>query len=135
MKFEQIKEGVGFNDLSSLVHPRVSIAEFVPKTGNEEDVIVLAFYVKDDRPAQDLATFLEKGIIDILDTEVSPNADEEGNYLCFVEMKNENVMKTTLQLLEEVSRICTTDEWSLEFYEGKTISVTEKDIKGYLKSN
>ena len=48
---------------------------------------------------------------------------------------NENVMKTTLQLLEEVSRICTTDEWSLEFYEGKTISVTEKDIKGYLKSN
>ena len=135
MKFEQIKEGVGFNDLSSLIRPRVSIAEFVPKTGNEEDVIVLAFYVKDDRPAQDLATFLEKGIIDILDTEVSPNADEEGNYLCFVEMKNENVMKTTLQLLEEVSRICTTDEWSLEFYEGKTISVTEKDIKGYLKSN
>ena len=135
MKFEQIKECVGFNDLSSLIRPRVSIAEFVPKTGNEEDVIVLAFYVKDDRPAQDLATFLEKGIIDILDTEVSPNADEEGNYLCFVEMKNENVMKTTLQLLEEVSRICTTDEWSLEFYEGKTISVTEKDIKGYLKSN
>ena len=135
MKFEQIKEGVGHNDLKSLVSNKISIAEFVPKTGNEEDVIVLAFYVKDDRPAQDLATFMEKGVVDILDTEVSPNADDDGHYLVFVEMKNENVMKTTLELLDDVSRICEVEEWSLEFYGGKTVPVKADDIELYIKKN
>lgn len=135
MKFEQIKEGVGHDDLKGLVSNRVSVAEFEPKTGNEEDVIVVAFYVKDDKPAQDLATFMEKGVINILDTEVSPNADDDGHYLVFVEMRNENVMKTTLELLDDVARICTVDEWSLEFYGGKIVSIKAEEIEGYLKKN
>ncbi|MBG11159.1 MAG: hypothetical protein CMD92_08370 [Gammaproteobacteria bacterium] len=135
MKFEQIIEGVGHNDLKGLVSNRISIAEFEPKTGNEEDVIVVAFYVKDDKPAQDLATFMEKGVVDILDTEVSPNADDDGHYLVFVEMKNENIMKTTLELLDDVARICSCDDWSLEFYGGKTVSIKADEIEGYLKKN
>ncbi len=135
MKFEQIIEGVGHDDLKGLVSNRISIAEFEPKTGNEEDVIVVAFYVKDDKPAQDLATFMEKGVVDILDTEVSPNADDDGHYLVFVEMKNENIMKTTLELLDDVARICSCDDWSLEFYGGKTVSIKADEIEGYLKKN
>jgi len=135
MKFEQIIEGVGHNDLKGLVSNRISIAEFEPKTGNEEDVIVVAFYVKDDKPAQDLATFMEKGVVDILDTEVSPNADDDGHYLVFVEMRNENIMKTTLELLDDVARICNVDDWSLEFYGGKTVSIKADEIEGHLKKN
>ena len=60
MKYEQIKEGLTHGDLEKLVLPGLSIAEYEPRLGNEEDVIVIAFYVKDDRPAQDLAHLSKK---------------------------------------------------------------------------
>ena len=55
--------------------------------------------------------------VDILDTEVSPNPDDDGNYLVFVEIKNENIMNTVMKLLEDVNRIVNLDEsWSFAFY-------------------
>ena len=51
MRYEQIKEGVEYGDLETLVDSTVSVAEFKPKTGTEEDVIVIGFYVKDEAPA------------------------------------------------------------------------------------
>ena len=105
MKYTQINEGLTFGDLEGLVLPRLSIAEYSPKTGNEEDVVVIGFYIKDDKPADDLASFIEKGAVEVLDTEVSPNPDDDGNYLLFVEMKNEKLMDTVLRLLEDINRI------------------------------
>ena len=133
MKYTQINEGLTFGDLENLVLPKISIAEYSPKTGNEEDVIVLGFYVKDDKPAQDLATFIEKGITDILDTEVSPNPDDDGNYMLFVEMKNEKLMETVLKLLEDINRIVKINDWTFNFYEGKSIEVSLEKVESYLK--
>ena len=56
MRFKQINEGVQHGELKSLIRPRLSVAEFEPKTGNESDVVVLGFYSKDEFPAKDLAT-------------------------------------------------------------------------------
>ena len=89
MRYEQIKEGVEYGDLQSLVKNIVSIAEFEPKTGIDNDVVVIGFYVDDESPAQDLGTFLERGVAEILDTEVSPNPDDEGYYMVFVEIDND----------------------------------------------
>jgi hypothetical protein len=50
-----------YNELQDLVLPKVSIDEFAPKTGNNDEVIVLGFYVKDKEPAKDLSHFLETG--------------------------------------------------------------------------
>ena len=133
MKYEQISEGLTHGDLKGLVMPGLSVAEFEPKTGNEEDVIVVGFYVKDDRPAQDLATFIEKGSVDILDTEVSPNPDEDGNYMVFIELKNEDIMNTVMKLLEDVNRIVNLDDYALNFFQGKSIKVTKEQIESYLK--
>ena len=76
MRYEDIKEGVEYGDLQTLVDNTVSIAEFKPKTGTEEDVIVLGFFVKDEEPAKDLAKFIERGVTPMLDTEVSPNPND-----------------------------------------------------------
>ena len=61
MKYEQIKEGLVYGDLEKLVLPKLSIAEYEPKTGNEEDVIVIAFYVKDDKTCTRFGIFYGKG--------------------------------------------------------------------------
>jgi hypothetical protein len=133
MKYSQINEGVEFGDLQSLVSSDVSVAEFEPKTGTENDVVVIGFFCKDEAPANDIATFIEKSTVDILDTEVSPNPDENGFYLVFVEVENENLMKKVFELLDDVSRLTEIDEWSVDFYEGSTIQIGTKQITQWLK--
>ena len=133
MKYTQILEGVEYGDLQSLVSNTVSVAEFEPKTGTEEDVVVVGFYCKDEAPAQDLASFIEKSVVDILDTEVSPNPDEEGYYMVFVEVENEQIMAKVFALLDDVSRLTDIESWELDFYEGASIKVEMKQIKEWLK--
>ena len=133
MKYAQILEGVEYGDLQSLVSNTVSVAEFEPKTGTEDDVVVVGFYCKDEAPAQDLASFIEKSVVDILDTEVSPNPDEEGYYMVFVEVENEEIMKKALALLDDISRLTDIESWELDFYEGSSIKVEMKQIKEWLK--
>ena len=133
MKYSQINEGVEFGDLQSLVSSDVSIAEFEPKTGTDDDVVVIGFFCKDEAPANDIATFIEKSTVDILDTEVSPNPDENGFYLVFVEVENENLMQTVFELLDDVSRLTEIEEWSVDFYEGSTIKIETKQITQWLK--
>lgn len=135
MKFSQIREGVEHGDLQSLVSSDVSVAEFEPKTGTENDVVVIGFFCKDEAPATDIATFIEKSTVDILDTEVSPNPDENGFYLVFVEVENKNLMNTVFELLDDVSRLTEIDEWSVDFYEGSTIKIGTKQVTQWLKKN
>lgn len=133
MKYSQILEGVEHGDLQSLVTTRVSIAEFEPKTGTDNDVVVIGFFCDDESPAQDLASFIEKSAADVLDTEVSPAADEDGYYMCFVEVDNEDLMKKVFVLLDDVSRLTETKEWILDFYHGTETKLTVDRIKEWLK--
>lgn len=133
MKYSQILEGVEYGDLQSLVSTNVSIAEFEPKTGTNDDVVVIGFFCKDEAPADDLASFIEKSVVDILDTEVSPNPDENGFYMVFVEVENENLMTTVFELLEDVSRLTEIEKWSLDFYEGASQEIETKQIEKWLK--
>ena len=136
MKFSHINEGVEQGDLKSLVLPRVSVDEFEPKTGTHDEVMVVGFYTIDEPPANDLASFIETGVSGALDTEVSPNPDDEGYYMVFVEIENnEEAMYKTLEILLDASRITDIDEWTLEFYSGKKITFKENDIRTWLKNN
>ena len=135
MRYEQIKEGVEYGDLQTLVDTTVSIAEFKPKTGTEEDVIVVGFYVKDEAPAMDLAKFIERGVTPILDTEVSPNPNDVGMYIVFVEVENEDLMKTTMNLINDIRGLVKVKEWSIKFYKREAINVKTEEIQEWLKKN
>ena len=135
MKYEDIKEGVEFGDLKSLVDATVSIGEFKPKTGTEEDVIVVGFYVKDEMPAMDLAKFIERGVTPILDTEVSPNPNDVGMYIVFVEVENEELMNTTMRLINDISGLVNNKTWDVKFYKRPSIKVKAEEIQEWLKKN
>jgi hypothetical protein len=135
MKFKQLNEGVKYNELQSLVLSKVSIADFEPKVASVNEVTVISFYAKDERPAEDLARFLEKSAVDILDTEVSPVADEDNYYLVFVEVMNENLMYKVFAMLEDVSRLVAIDDWKIDFHNGKSLNISSDDINNWLKNN
>jgi len=135
MKYEEFNEGVEYGDLETLVDSTVSVAEYKPKTGTEEDVIVIGFYVKDEAPAVDLAKFIERGVTPILDTEVSPNPNDIGMYIVFVEVENEDLMKTTMNLINDIRGLVKVKEWEIKFYKREAINVKAEEIQEWLKNH
>ena len=114
-------------DLENLVLPEVTIDDFEPKSGSPENIVVVSFYVKDLEPANDLASFIERGAHDILDTEVSPAPDEDGNYVVFVEMHREDsLMDSFMKILEDIKKIVKIDNWNVEFYQNGAVEVSLK---------
>jgi|TARA_B100000965_G_scaffold377836_1_gene372207 hypothetical protein len=123
-------EGLRPNDLQHLILNKVSIDEFEPKSGDSSEILVMGLYAKDEEPARDLSRFIERGYIDVIDTEVSPGPDEDGNYMVFVEIdKNKNTMKTVSEVLHDIKTITAVTEWNLNFYKGGSHSLTEEMIK------
>lgn len=74
-------------DLKDCVYPEISIDEYTSKTGDNSEVIVVGMYTIEEDAARDLADFVEKSSIDILDADVSPNPTEDGKYMVFLELK------------------------------------------------
>lgn len=105
------------NDLRGTILPDVSIDDFEPKAGDDKDVIVVAFKLTDKEPAEDLNTFIQRGFIDTLDVEASPNTDENGCYLVFVEMNRNDSFPNKFQaLLKDVENVSGKLEWKVKTY-------------------
>jgi hypothetical protein len=101
--YESVKE----NDLRSLVHNEVSIDQYKSKLGKDEKVIVLGIKVKDKDPAQDLSQFIESKLNeDVLDVEVSPGPNEDGDYTVFVEItRHNNAYDIIESILRDVTKV------------------------------
>lgn len=113
----KIDEGLRPGDLEHLILSNVSVDEFEPKSGQPDNVVVVGFYAEDQEPANDLASFIERGSHDILDTEVSPAPDENGRYLIFVEMnRDESMFDNTVKILKDIGKLTKVDEWEIKFH-------------------
>lgn len=109
-------------DLTGLVIPLLGIDKFQPKTGTEAEVIVVSFHIKNEQAAKDLERFLEMSAVDTLDTETSPNPDEDGHYLVFTELKREKSFWLKLRLLlRDVENTAGDLAWSVDPYKADSL--------------
>jgi hypothetical protein len=125
-------------DLGGTLMPDVSIDEFEPKAGEDKDVIVVAFYLDDEGPAEDLNTFIQRGFIDTLDVEVSPSTDENGHYLVFVEMNRDDTFPNKFQaLLKDIENLTGDITWSVKTYlsDDRTFAFNDPELFNYLIIN
>jgi hypothetical protein len=102
-------------DLEHSMLKKISIDEFEPKTGKEQDVAVVGFYVNSSDAGTDLYNFVSNSVIENRDVELSPNADEDGYYMVFVEVeRDEKLMNTINELVEEVERVAGKLKWQVK---------------------
>lgn len=112
-----ILEGLENGDLEEMVLPIINIDEFEPKSGMVEEIIVVGFYTRDEMCADDLSDFLERGHTRVLDTEASPNPDEHGFYLVFVEIERDRFFIDRLfKVIDDVERVSGPLEWKMKPY-------------------
>jgi len=127
-------ESVRYQELKGVVCPDISIDEFEPKTGKESEVIVVAFFCKEEDAAADLRDFLEKGVVDTLDIDTSPSSDENGRYLVFIELKRDGKFWDHFQqILDDTLRLSGPLEWTVTTYlNNRPFKIDDEELKNYV---
>lgn len=114
-----IFEGLEKDDLERLVHNELHIDEFQSKLGDDSNVIVLSFKVKDKEPANDLVSFIEKGYEWVLDSDVSSGEMDDGDYIVFVELdRSPEAPEQINSLMEDLMNLTGQDlaEWRVRYF-------------------
>lgn len=102
-------------DLKDTVLKKISLDEFEPKTGNEKDVAVVGFYVNTESAAQDLYNFLNGSVVETRDIEQSPNPNDEGYYMVFMEMDRvDDLVENVQAVISEIENIAGKLDWQIK---------------------
>lgn len=109
--------GLTPNTLKNTVSDQVSIDAFEPKSGHSHEVIVVAMLAEDLDPANDLGDFITKGNVGIIDVDVSPNPNEDGLYVVFIEFPREgDFIRKLKEMLRDVDNITSPLTWQIMPY-------------------
>lgn len=116
-------------DLKDLVDNIFEVDAYQSKMGDDKNIVTLSFNVVEKQPAEDLASFLEKGYNFILDADVTSGEQSDGRYKVFVELqRNREVHDNIVEMLSGVSNLTNIDEFKFRYYKdfrSKNASVDE----------
>ena len=115
-------EGLQYKELEGLVKPTVHVDEFSSKMGDDADIIVLSFFVRDKQAARDLMAWFEKGYDFVLDADTSPGEIKPNRYLVYLEMRRRRAAPENIQeLLSDLSTLTEFDpeDWTMT-YQGQS---------------
>ena len=120
----QLFESLGFKDLDGLLKPTIHVDEFSSKMGDDDDIIVISFFVRDAQAAKDLMMWFEKGYDFVLDADRSPGEIRPGRYLVYVELRRRSTGGGNVeQLLDDLNTLTEFEDstaWTMH-YRGKEI--------------
>jgi hypothetical protein len=123
----QLFESLGFKDLDGLLKPTIHVDEFSSKMGDDDDIIVVSFFVRDAQAAKDLMMWFEKGYDFVLDADSSPGEIRPGRYLVYVEIRRRSTAGGNVeQLLDDLNTLTEFEDssaWTMH-YRGREIPFT-----------
>jgi hypothetical protein len=131
---QQLNEGLRPTDLQEMVHEVFEVDSFRSKMGEDQDVCVVSFKVKDRSPAKDLMEFIEKGYPFVLDADVSSGEDNAGEYSVFVEISRSNKLAEQIkELTYGVKRLTGIDEFKFKYHKDSSVrEATEENLKNHV---
>jgi hypothetical protein len=129
-----LTEGLKRNELKDMVSDVFTVDRYTSKMGEDRDILVLAFRVKEKYPAQDLMEFLEKGYTYILDADMSTGEENDGQYQVFVEIeRTKDAAKHLKNLLNGVSQLTDCNNWRFRYQKSKnSVEFNEQTIKEHV---
>lgn len=121
-----LSETLEYKAMVGMLKSAIHVDEFASKMGDDQDIIVISFYVRNEQAAKDLVNWFEKGYDWVLDADRSPGEIRPGRYLVYVEMQRRSTagvkvsdMIDDLGTLTEFDR----DDWSMT-YQDQTVPFT-----------
>jgi hypothetical protein len=120
-------ESLEYKELEGLMKPTIHVDEFSSKMGDDDDIIVVSFFVRDPNAAKDLMAWFEKGYDFVLDSDKSPGEIKPNRYLVYVELRRRsNAGAHVEQLLDDLGTLTEfedSDDWTMH-YRGEEVPFT-----------
>jgi hypothetical protein len=116
-------ENLQFKDLDGLMKPTIHVDEFSSKMGDDDDIIVVSFFVRDPMAAKDLMLWFEKGYDFVIDADKSPGEIKPNRYLVYVEIRRRSTAGQHVEtLLNDLNTLTEfeVDDWTMH-YKGKKV--------------
>lgn len=108
--------------------PTIHVDEFAAKMGDDDDIIVLSFFVRDLQAAKDLVGWFEKGYDFVLDADRSPGEIKPNRYLVYLEMRRRrSAPQHVATLIDDLGTLTEYEptDWIMR-YDGKNHEFSEK---------
>jgi hypothetical protein len=134
MHNQQLNEGLRPLDLKEMVNPMFEVDTFRSKMGEDQDVCVVSFKVKDRSPAKDLMEFIEKGYDFVLDADVSSGEDNKGEYSVFVELSRTNQLAEQIkELTYGIRKLTGIENFKFKYHKENSVQeATEENLKSHI---
>jgi hypothetical protein len=131
---QQLNEGLRPLDLQEMIYPTFEVDVHASKMGEDRDVCVVSFQVKDRAPANDLMEFIEKGYYFVLDSDVSSGENEDGEYSVFVELpRTSNLAEHIKEITYGVRKLTGINEFKFKYHKQDSIhEATEESMKSVI---
>jgi hypothetical protein len=132
-----LNEGLRSQDLKNYVSEIFTIDRYKSKMGEDADVVVLGFKVKEKYPAADLVEFIERSYNFVLDADMSIGEEVDGQYQVFVEMeRTASIPGQIRELLSGVSQLTDNYDWKFRYRKSNGIvPFSEQKILEHVPTN
>lgn len=114
----QLSEALEYRDMVGMIKPTIHVDEFASKMGDDENIIVISFFVRNESAARDLVDWFEKGYDWVLDADRSPGEIRPGRYLVYVELRRRSSAGSKVsQMLDDLTTLTeyAVDDWSMTY--------------------
>jgi len=111
-------ENLEYKDMVGMIKPTIHVDEFASKMGDDDDIIVVSFFVRSDAAAKDLVNWFEKGYDWVLDAAKSPGEIRPSRYLVYLEMRRRSTAGEKINTaLEDLSTLTEFDakDWTMHY--------------------
>lgn len=125
-----LNENLRTGDLENFVSEILTIDHYKSKMGEDRDIVVIGFVVKEKYPAMDLMEFVEKGYKFILDADMSAGEEKDGVYQVFVELERTPKLPSQIkEMMSGISTLCNSYDWKFKYQKStEVIEVNEQTI-------
>jgi len=126
-----IFETLEYKDMEGLLKPTIHVDEFTSKMGEDDDIIVVSFFIRDNKAAKDLMNWFEKGYDFVIDADCSPGEIKPNRFLVYVEIRRRSSAGAHVQqLLDDLSTLTEFEpkDWTM-VYEGKEVPFTQEEFE------
>jgi len=132
LKLPALSESLAFKDLDGLMKPTIHVDEFSSKMGDDDDIIVVSFFLRDQQAAKDLMNWFEKGYDFVVDADRSPGEIKPNRYLVYVELRRRSTAGGHVeQLLNDLNTLTEfdLDDWTMH-YKGRDVPFSRDTFDG-----
>lgn len=124
-------EALEYKDLEGILKPSIHVDEFSSKMGDDDDIIVVSFYVRNQLASKDLVNWFEKGYDFVLDADRSPGEIKPGRFLVYVEIRRRTAAGKQVQhLLDDLETLTEfkPKDWTMQ-YEGEEYPWSQEEFE------